>query len=377
MASISKSSSTTSTDPLRILSALLRMEAQASYYRRSDYLEQRRIECAARGRTSHLNEVWRTKVCEWYYRIIDSHHADISREVAYMAVNLFDRFLEKTNVDAEFDQEQSKGFVQLVALTSLYISVKAFYDKAAVAAILPTSRGGGEGGRSSQELFLKQDKDILTISSLLRLSTSGIQADDVHVMTLNILKTLSWTIRPLSPFLFVKSILASIRKRCSCSPHETNNSGKLIIQGLYENCRFLCELSACDYYFVPYASSSVAMAAIMVAMDQQFKKSYQGNNSSFHPDVLLQDVLPLLLINEDIHHSKEIIEGLKKRLELIYNRSSQERSINKELLVPQEQHAVAAFVEDPLYSDSIEQQSSSKRRRIVSSENLTALWGTK
>jgi hypothetical protein len=38
---------------------------------------------------------------------------------------------------------------------------------------------------------------------------------------------------------------------------------------------------------------------------------------------------------------------------------------------------VAAYVEDPLYSDAIEQQSSSKRRRIVSSENLTALWGTK
>ena len=183
------------------------MEARASHYRRSDYLEQRRIDCASRGRTSHLNEVWRTKVCEWYYRIIDSHHAHISREVAYMAVNLVDRFLEKTNVDAEFDQEQSKDFVQLVALASLYISVKAFYDKAAVAAILPANRDGGDVGRPSQELFVNQDKDILTISSLLRLSTSGIQEDDVHVMALNILTTLSWTIRPLSPFYLLNLYL--------------------------------------------------------------------------------------------------------------------------------------------------------------------------
>lgn len=66
--------------------------------------------------TSRINEVWREKICEWSYQVID--HFDFSREVVSVSIHYLDRFLAKTQVN-------KKSF-QLVAMTTLYLAIKIY-----------------------------------------------------------------------------------------------------------------------------------------------------------------------------------------------------------------------------------------------------------
>ena len=66
--------------------------------------------------TSRLNELWREKICEWSYQVID--HFDFSREVVAVSIHYLDRFLAKTPVN--------KKLFQLVAMTTLYLAIKIY-----------------------------------------------------------------------------------------------------------------------------------------------------------------------------------------------------------------------------------------------------------
>jgi hypothetical protein len=65
---------------------------------------------------SGINEVWREKICEWSYQVID--HFDFSREVASISIYYLDRFLATTLVN--------KKHFQLVAMTTLYLAIKIY-----------------------------------------------------------------------------------------------------------------------------------------------------------------------------------------------------------------------------------------------------------
>jgi hypothetical protein len=370
--------SRSSHDPLNILKALIRMEAQSPHYRRSDYLGERRLaaevqECEGGHRSPHLNEIWRTRVCEWFYRVIDSHRANLSREIAFISSSIVDRFLAKTSVDAEFDQEQSKSFFQLVTLTSLYVGVKAFHHR-----IVARS-----SEIASQEDFLREDNDVLTIQSLTRLSTAGIQADDIRAMTRNILTTLSWHIRPIPPLLFAKYMISVVtapnnsprctkrrRRRYSTAAaageeRSDENSRQLLHDDLYDRSRFLCELSVCDYFFICYLSSSVALASVLVAIDQ-LNQDNNNNREILDQEEFLQSVLSVS--GNDTHST--VIALLKERLQQIYNRSSETCTDQQQSRVTADV-VVAVVDEEQAYSDG---RTLRKQRRVVSSEDLTALW---
>lgn len=63
---------------------------------------------------SGINELWREKICEWSYQVID--HFDFSREVVGVSIHYLDRFLATTPVN--------KKLFQLVAMTALYLAIK-------------------------------------------------------------------------------------------------------------------------------------------------------------------------------------------------------------------------------------------------------------
>jgi hypothetical protein len=65
---------------------------------------------------SGINEVWREKICEWSYQVID--HFDFSREIASISIHYLDRFLATTPVN--------KKLFQLVAMTALYLAIKIY-----------------------------------------------------------------------------------------------------------------------------------------------------------------------------------------------------------------------------------------------------------
>lgn len=66
--------------------------------------------------TSGINEVWREKICEWSYQVID--HFDFSREIVSIAVSYLDRYLSVRPVD--------KKHFQLLAMSCLYLAIKLY-----------------------------------------------------------------------------------------------------------------------------------------------------------------------------------------------------------------------------------------------------------
>jgi Cyclin, N-terminal domain len=82
--------------------------------------------------TSGINEVWREKICEWSYQVID--HYDFSREVVGIALSYLDRYLSKRSVN--------KKHFQLLAMTCLYLAIK-IYEPGTISmkSIIGLSRG--------------------------------------------------------------------------------------------------------------------------------------------------------------------------------------------------------------------------------------------
>ena len=66
--------------------------------------------------SSGINEVWREKICEWSYQVID--HFDFSREVVSVSIHYLDRYLATRPVN--------KKLFQLAAMTTLYLAIKLY-----------------------------------------------------------------------------------------------------------------------------------------------------------------------------------------------------------------------------------------------------------
>jgi lipoyl(octanoyl) transferase len=64
--------------------------------------------------TSNINEIWREKICEWSYQVVD--HFDFSREVVSISIHFLDRYLSTRVVN--------KKYFQLAAMTTLYLAIK-------------------------------------------------------------------------------------------------------------------------------------------------------------------------------------------------------------------------------------------------------------
>ena len=70
----------------------------------------------ASSKSEGINEVWREKICEWTFQIID--YFNINREIASISLNYLDRYLSKRTV--------SRKMFQLAALTSLFLAIKLY-----------------------------------------------------------------------------------------------------------------------------------------------------------------------------------------------------------------------------------------------------------
>ena len=81
---------------------------------------------------SGINEVWREKICEWSYQVID--HFDFSREVVSISMHYLDRYLATRSVN--------KKLFQLAAMTSLYLAIKLYEPGTlTMASMIELSRG--------------------------------------------------------------------------------------------------------------------------------------------------------------------------------------------------------------------------------------------
>lgn len=82
--------------------------------------------------SSTINEVWREKICEWSYQVVD--HFDFSREVVSVSINYLDRYLAKRSVN--------KKVFQLAAMTSLFLAIKLYEPgRLSMSSMIELSRG--------------------------------------------------------------------------------------------------------------------------------------------------------------------------------------------------------------------------------------------
>jgi hypothetical protein len=80
----------------------------------------------------NINEVWREKICEWSYQVID--HFDFSREIASVSIHYLDRFLGTRQVN--------KKVFQLAAMTSLFLAIKLYEPgRLSMSSMIELSRG--------------------------------------------------------------------------------------------------------------------------------------------------------------------------------------------------------------------------------------------
>lgn len=174
---------------------------------------------------------WREEMCEWSYTVID--HCDIDREAVAISFSFLDRFLAKM----QCNRKQFK----LAAMTALYLAVKLFSRKR------------------------------IKAQSLAELSCGHFTAGNIEAMELIILDVLSWRTHPPTPVTFVYHIFLLL-------PPLTPQAESAI----QDISTYLVELSVCDYWFVTYKSSCVALASVVTAMS--LLESSLGSSLNFHSE---------------------------------------------------------------------------------------------
>jgi len=209
---------------------------------------------ATSSKSGGINEVWREKICEWTFQIID--HFDINREIASISLNYLDRYLSTRTVNR-------KTF-QLVAMTSLFLAIKLYES-------IP-----------------------LRMSSFIELSRGYFKTEHIAAMESSILWTLSWHVHPPTPLNFVRNYI-HLLEESGCAP--------AVALEVKEIARFLSELSVCDYYFTTHKRSSIGLGAVLTAFQSFDEITLPVHvRRSFIDHVRSMDVIDPS--SEDVHECK-------------------------------------------------------------------------
>lgn len=168
---------------------------------------------------SQINELWREKICEWCYQVVD--HFDFNREVVSVAMSYLDRYLATRTVN--------RRIFQLAAMTALYLAIKLY-----------------EPGR-------------LRMSSLIDLSRGYFMAEHIVTMEDSMLQSLGWHVHPPTPMAFCRDFMRLVSDKIEPGAK----------RDISELGRFMTELSVCDYWFVTKKPSSIALASLVNAMELQ------------------------------------------------------------------------------------------------------------
>jgi len=167
---------------------------------------------------SGVNEVWREKICEWSYQVVD--HFDFNREVVAISLSYLDRFLATRRCN--------RKVFQLAAMTTLYLAIKL------------------------------NEPRTLKMGSLVELSRGYFTAEHIAAMEEAILRALEWRMHPPTSLAFIRHYLTLL-------PPDAARNGTW--HDIMEMSRFLTELSVCDYFFVNHPPSAIGLAAVLNSLD--------------------------------------------------------------------------------------------------------------
>lgn len=195
--------------------------------------------------------------CQCYrpYTVVD--HFELPRNVVGTCTNLLDRYLAiyfgataPTGVPAINKKE-----FQLVTMCCLYVAMKL------------------------------QGKTRIPLEYMVQLSRGTISITQVQDMEMELLSQLSWLVNPPTSFDFLKHYLQLLQPEgVSDGQFLDDMEGRTMtgrtprLSALEDLASFLVELSILDYYFVNFRASTVALAALFNAMDEdKFLESRSSN----------------------------------------------------------------------------------------------------
>jgi hypothetical protein len=243
---------------------------------------------------SSRQAIWRPKIFEWFYKIID--HFEYDREVVAIAMDFLDRFqlLYLKTVDGEMYQR--------AAMASLYIAIKMNCNT------------------------INCTRRIFHLDEYAELSRGQFTAEDLTEMEMVICKTLKWRLNPIIPTYFLVELLSLFphnTKESSSStvaPRKRNHQNcydiQFVLTIMYELARYLIEvaISSPDIsFYLKYESSasknisprSVCYASVVLGMDMISEK-YLPLESRNH--FLKKSALIFQLDTHQINYQKKIIQ---------------------------------------------------------------------
>mmetsp|Transcript_12607 Transcript_12607/g.25222 ORF Transcript_12607/g.25222 Transcript_12607/m.25222 type:complete len:375 (-) Transcript_12607:54-1178(-) len=241
-------------------------------YKRFDYLEKQKNELLSscnpsdtdgnelkhadsltRRRWKKSRQMWRKKICMWFYDVIDGFHLD--REAVWVAMSFIDRYIE-------IKQLESTKF-KLIALTSLFLAVK----------------------------LIDPSKTIFA-ETMAALSNGSFRKENIFEMELDILQTLQWLIHPPTPVTAMYYFYPLFPK--------WNNFSEPLKDQIIQLSKYLIELSTCHYQFIGERPSTIAFSSILISFDSaKLSQTMPTEHSQF-----LQNVIKVSPIN---HISPEVM----------------------------------------------------------------------
>lgn len=224
-----------------------------------------------------IDSLARKKMIDWKFRVAD--HYNISREVVATSTNLMDRLVYLYPCD--------RMTFKLAAMTALYVASKTY------------------------------DHTQLPIAKLVELSRGEFLATDVVEMESIMLKTLRWKVNPVT----VHSAIHSLVQLVPIS----NGS---VVAAVYDRAIFFAELCLFDYSYVTRSRSSIAIAAVLNALE--------GIGEGLTSDDSEQAFMETLHINTNMDLACEAdMDRLREDLWYIYSLSTQYQEDDMQMLPPE------------------------------------------
>jgi len=255
------------------------------------------------NRHNQVNEIWRQKICEWLFKVVD--HFDFDREVVLIAINYIDRVIsievEKTR--GKIDRKQ----FQLLSITCFYIAMKLHGE---------TSNIDADRCKLTMKIFVDFSRGLLTDARL-------------EAKELEVLEALEWHVNPPSPCQIIACLLHFLPKRMMLSQIECL---KVKVK-IFETSRYLLEMGMCvSTIAFNYKPSELACACILCALDSLMNDIPDDIRLLFGKNIIasiddtqavkslktsLKDLCPSMFCGQEDEHS--ICSTMMKTLEYSFD----------------------------------------------------------
>ncbi|GMH67560.1 hypothetical protein TrST_g12343 [Triparma strigata] len=202
-----------------------------------------------------FSQSWRRRITEWLYQVADAYQ--LSRETVGIAMNFLDRYLSTTTCN--------KKFFQLASMCALFLAAKM------------------------------QEARPVKMHDLIKLSRGVFKNTDLKSMEKAMLRHLKWHLHPPTPPSFVRIFLQFFPR--------VEGDDDRVITSILELSEWNCELSVCEYYFIKFKPSVVAISAILNACERSHTPPSKENVAKFEASV--QDVLGFPTESDDIRNCRD------------------------------------------------------------------------